>query len=346
MGNTTSNIPAHSPSKRERMSPPQPQQSQQPHAAQGGERRSTSTTGGPGRKRTTTPTTTKSTSESETEKITAKEYKERGNKLFQLKKYDDAITNYTAAIMRDNTDATFFTNRALCYLQIKKLDKAEQDCRRALELDQKNVKANYYLGKILNIHGRHDEAIKALTRATEFASNQKVSFGDEITNMLRQARRDRFKIDEDRRLNQEIELQSYLNRLIDQDIENNVKEILEKQKENDPEVEEKIDELQIKGKKDKEMLNSLFAQVDERRRKREIPDYLCGKISFELLKDPVITPSGITYDRSDIKEHLHRVGHFDPITRVPLTVEQLIPNLAMKEVLDTFITENEWALDV
>jgi STIP1 family protein 1 len=213
-------------------------------------------------------------------------------------------------------------------------------------LVKKNVKANYYLGKILNIHGRHDEAIKALTRATEFASNQKVSFGDEITNMLRQARRDRFKIDEDKRLNQEIELQSYLNRLIDQDIENNVKEILEKQKENDPEVEEKIDELQTKGKKDKEMLNSLFAQVDERRRKREIPDYLCGKISFELLKDPVITPSGITYDRSDIKEHLHRVGHFDPITRVPLNVEQLIPNLAMKEVLDTFITENEWALDV
>lgn len=85
--------------------------------------------------------------------------------------------------------------------------------------------------------------------------------------------------------------------------------------------------------------------MDERRRKREIPDYLCGKISFELLRDPVITPSGITYDRADIKEHLRRVGHFDPITRVPLTVNQLIPNLAMKEVLDSFVAENEWALD-
>jgi len=28
---------------------------------------------------------------------------------------------------------------------------------------------------------------------------------------------------------------------------------------------------------------------------RDVPDYLCGKISFELLSDPVITPSGITY---------------------------------------------------
>lgn len=67
-----------------------------------------------------------------------------------------------------------------------------------------------------------------------------------------------------------------------------------------------------------------------------MPDYLCGKISFEILRDPVITPSGITYDRADIKEHLERVGHFDPVTRAPLTADQLIPNLAMKEVSFTY----------
>lgn len=70
-------------------------------------------------------------------------------------------------------------------------------------------------------------------------------------------------------------------------------------------------------------LNQLFAKVDERRRvrniflkfvfklifsliiqKREVPDYLCGKISFEILQEPVITPSGITYDKKDLEEHL------------------------------------------
>jgi STIP1 family protein 1 len=93
------------------------------------------------------------------------------------------------------------------------------------------------------------------------------------------------------------------------------------------------------------LLSPLALQVDERRRRREIPDYLCGKISFEILRDPVITPSGITYDRCDIKEHLQRVGHFDPVTRAPLVVEQLIPNLAMKEAVDHFLAENEWAID-
>ncbi len=62
-------------------------------------------------------------------------------------------------------------------------------------------------------------------------------------------------------------------------------------------------------------VNALFAKVDERRQRRDVPDYLCGKISFEILREPVITPSGITYDRKDIEEHLHRVGHFDPVTR-------------------------------
>jgi len=38
--------------------------------------------------------------------------------------------------------------------------------------------------------------------------------------------------------------------------------------------------------------------------RRDVPDVLCGKISFELMRDPVITPSGVTYDRKDIDEHL------------------------------------------
>lgn len=42
---------------------------------------------------------------------------------------------------------------------------------------------------------------------------------------------------------------------------------------------------------------------------------------------------------------VQRVGHFDPVTRSPLTQDQLIPNLAMKEVIDAFIQENGWVED-
>ena len=62
-----------------------------------------------------------------------------------------------------------------------------------------------------------------------------------------------------------------------------------------------------------------------------------------LLSTLLSLTSGITYDKKDIEEHLQRVGHFDPVTRQPLTIDKLIPNLAMKEVVDAFLLENEWA---
>ncbi|VDN33729.1 unnamed protein product [Gongylonema pulchrum] len=134
-------------------------------------------------------------------------------------------------------------------------------------------------------------------------------------------------------------MQTYLNSLIDNDLAKKLDELRQKRKNDGEEIEVISDDvedeeqvLRMEAESNKNKLNSLFAQVDERRRKREVPDFLCGKISFELLRDPVITPSGITYDRADIKEHLQRVGHFDPVTRAPLTADQLIPNLAMKEV--------------
>ena len=64
--------------------------------------------------------------------------------------------------------------------------------------------------------------------------------------------------------------------------------------------------------------------------RREVADYMCGKISFEIMTDPLIAPSGITYDRSEIYQHMKKIGHFDPFTREPLTHSDLIPNLALK----------------
>jgi STIP1 family protein 1 len=54
---------------------------------------------------------------------------------------------------------------------------------------------------------------------------------------------------------------------------------------------------------------------------------------MEILKDPVITPSGITYEKSALLEHLQKVGEFDPVTRELLRSDQIIPNFAIKAAL-------------
>lgn len=285
--------------------------------------------------------------------LVAEELKETGNCFYQQHRYEDAICAYSRAIINNPVIPTYFTNRALCYMQTMQWEKAEDDCKKALDLDRKNVKANFLLGRTCVQLGHFDEALKVLTRANDLARSQKLSFGDEITAQIRIAKKEIFRREEEKRIKQEIELQAYLNGLIDSDLARKLRELKEKNEtsENSEVITEELDleseetALKMEAQSFKDKLNNLFAQVDEKRRKREVPDYLCGKISFEMLRDPVITPSGITYDRADIKEHLQRVGHFDPVTRAPLTADQLIPNLAMKEVVDHFLNENQWAID-
>lgn len=286
-----------------------------------------------------------------TANLTDKELKEQGNRYFNLFKYEEAANCYTKAITKNRTQPHYFTNRALCYLKLKRWEASCQDCRQALEIDASLVKGHFFLGLALLELEHFDEAVKHLQRAVDLAKEQKLNYGDDMTSTLRQARKRRFQQREEQRIAQDIELQSYLNQLIIKDAEQKLLELKDlEQQEAKNDADGAADysrlEAEIKEKRNSSMarLNELFAKVDEARRKREVPDYLCGKISFEILQEPVITPSGITYERKDIEEHLQRIGHFDPVTRVRLTQDQLIPNLAMKEVVDTFLQENEWAL--
>ncbi|CAM5143614.1 unnamed protein product [Eretmochelys imbricata] len=275
----------------------------------------------------------------------AQEHKEQGNRLFVSRKYPEAAACYGRAINRNPLVAVYYTNRALCYLKMQQHEKALADCKHALELDSQSVKAHFFLGQCQMEMENYDEAIANLQRAYNLAKEQRLNFGDDIPSALRIAKKKRWNNIEEKRINQENELHSYLTKLIMAEKERELDEYRRtQQEENMDESRSRAQLANVEAKHDKYLadMDELFSQVDEKRKKRDIPDYLCGKISFELMREPCITPSGITYDRKDIEEHLQRVGHFDPVTRSPLTQDQLIPNLAMKEVIDAFISENGW----
>lgn len=118
--------------------------------------------------------------------LSDKELKEQGNRLYNLRKYEEAINCYSKAIVSlrhlqcnqllinnyrsymfqiKNPDvAHYFTNRALCYLKLLKWDNACTDCRRALDMDPNIVKGHFFLGQALFEIGNLDEAIKHLQR--------------------------------------------------------------------------------------------------------------------------------------------------------------------------------------
>ncbi|AQK79611.1 E3 ubiquitin-protein ligase CHIP [Zea mays] len=91
------------------------------------------------------------------------------------------------------------------------------------------------------------------------------------------------------------------------------------------------------------LLSEVFSQATVADTPTDVPDYLCCQITFEIFRDPVITPSGVTYERAVLVEHLHKVGNFDPVTREPLKEHQLVPNLAIKEAVQAYLKEHSWA---
>ncbi|XP_055839137.1 RNA polymerase II-associated protein 3 [Episyrphus balteatus] len=66
-----------------------------------------------------------------------------GNKHVKLQEYRKAILQYTTAIDTYSEDPRYFTNRALCFLKLKRYNECIDDCNRAIELDKLNIKAYY-----------------------------------------------------------------------------------------------------------------------------------------------------------------------------------------------------------
>ncbi|KAG4940740.1 hypothetical protein JHK87_044611 [Glycine soja] len=107
-----------------------------------------------------------------------------------------------------------------------------------------------------------------------------------------------------------------------------------------------VDDATTSHSEQLEALERVFNTAAEADTPTEVPDYLCCRITLDIFHDPVITPSGLTYERAVILEHLQKVGKFDPITREPLDPSQLVPNLAIKEAVEAFLDKHGWAYKI
>lgn len=108
-----------------------------------------------------------------------------------------------------------------------------------------------------------------LSTAHELAKDQKLNYGDEITYALRLAKKKRFNQLEEKRIKQEVELQSYLLNLVEQDKQRKFKQLEEEAIANSLSDDELIS-LQSEANKKCDSyineLNDMFSQLDIRRK--------------------------------------------------------------------------------
>ncbi|KAI8811049.1 Stub1 protein [Cladochytrium replicatum] len=265
----------------------------------------------------------------------ADEHKALGNKYFSEHRYTEAIAEYSTAIIQNPSNAIYYTNRALCYLKTEHYESVINDCHRATEIDPKSVKGYYLLGQALSESSRHNEAHTALTKAYSLGIDQRVTYMEDIASAIRKAKKRKWETQEERRRESESDTYRYFHDLIERDRRRQL-ELLD-----DYDFDAR-DTVKFRHDERLAQLDDLFARLHD---KREVPDAFIGKISFEVMTDPVITPSGITYDRTELMQHLSHIGPFDPLSRKHLTEKDLIPNLALKEAIDDFLEKNGWAVD-
>ncbi|KAG0370728.1 STIP1 y and U box-containing protein 1 [Gamsiella multidivaricata] len=235
---------------------------------------------------------------------------------------------------------------ANCYLKLGKYTKVIADCERVIELDPK--------------------------------SESRATFIKDIVAVISEAKKQKWLEEERRKLSEVSEVYRYLSNLVEQDIQRQMDAhdknasdyediAADLRSDRDYRLRQLETLMQRAGSPDEyarpylqpkgqSALASPEASPDLSETKnpqaqlpfqvREVPDYLLDKITFEIMHDPVIsTKSGISYERSTLLEHFSHGRMFDPVAQMPLTERDVVPNRALKEACEDYLSKNGWAVD-
>lgn len=308
--------------------------------------------------------------------------KDQGNLYFKKERLGAAIEAYTEAITLRPNVATYWTNRALCHKRRNEWDRVEADCRKALELDKSSLKARYMLGLALLQNNQYGEAIKQLEKALELGRGcEQGNEVEAIWQEVAKARYTEWEQAAKPRLQKQDALRKFCEQALQETFNNDLVklsrgkgaqysdgcfpsddseavlkgvdgtciapiEIQDTEEEIDDQTTRapiKISKLRNSYIEQKQILAEVFDKAAQCDKPSEVPEYLCCKITMDIFRDPVITPSGVTYERAVILDHLQKVGKFDPLTRASLQPEQLVRNLAIKEAVQAYLADHGWA---
>ncbi|KAM3405870.1 hypothetical protein ACQJBY_000102 [Aegilops geniculata] len=256
-----------------------------------------------------------------------------GNACFRKARLGAAIDCYTEAIALCPGVAVYWVNRGLCHFRRKDWARVEEDSRTALALDDASVKGHYLLGCALLEKEECALAVKEFEKALDLLkpSNSRDKMAEDIWQVLAKAKYQDWEKHSTQRVwkmqslreacENALQEHHFLSGTLSEDSDGATNEYSEQRK----------------------LLSEVFTNAILADTPGDVPDYLCCQITFEIFRDPVITPSGVTYERAILLEHLHKVGNFDPVTREPLKEHQLVPNLAIKEAVQAYLKEHSWA---
>ena len=123
--------------------------------------------------------------------------KKKGNTEFQNGNYIAALQSYTSAIDLVE-DKTFYSNRAFCYLKLKKYKQCMNDCTQALTIDPNFAKAWGRRGEASLILGNVQAAIADYIKALNVEPNNiTLKKGMEYAELMKSYEKDLVQVTEE-----------------------------------------------------------------------------------------------------------------------------------------------------
>ncbi|KAF2091418.1 U-box-domain-containing protein [Saccharata proteae CBS 121410] len=276
---------------------------------------------------------------------TAEQLKDKGNALFKQGDYAGAEQLYGQAIQRNSTNEKLFTNRANARMKLEQWEGVVDDCLRSVELVRDNLKAFTYLARAqLALHHPNEAFSSALT-AYDLCIRSKTPTRDAatISALVLQCKKAKWELRERDRRRRKAPLLAELEDKLEAAANEEQAVISEKASRGEiGPVQAVEDRSALRQSYDQKIedLRNLFAIANpDEMEKREVPDHLIDNITFEIMHDPVITKNGHSYERATLIEHLKR-SPTDPMTREPLRIEDLRPNILLRDACNEFFESN------
>ncbi|CAD8074262.1 unnamed protein product [Paramecium primaurelia] len=254
------------------------------------------------------------------------EYKTQGNLYIQQKQYKKAIESYTQAINLFDRDSIYFSNRSVANKLLNRFQEAKQDAQQALKIDQKNSRAHFIYGTIILIE------VQMFPDTTESLINQaqqgikELESAQELVKISKKEQKNKLSV----LINQNLAKGKRMMYLIRQEID----------KKNIQTLKQTL--LDISHRQQQKLDWSAIEQNIQKQRDIQMPEYFVCPILFEMIEEPILLNSGLTYDKSSIQQQFKQNGYIDPITRELIDPLGLIENIQLAIGISQIKREYGW----
>jgi STIP1 family protein 1 len=254
----------------------------------------------------------KSEKQEEKDKKKAEKYNSKAKVYFSSKKYFKALKYYKKSF-KLNPDTKYTNNIARCFLKLKRPDASIE----AMSISIFIAPYDFDMYRLAGIFAFN-----------QFKKSLKLEDGYQCEDFFRNA----YEIEP----NSSNSFNYFLSRKMI---------YLVKQQKLEKEKKELIDYLNS-NKFSSEEINQNFLKETFFSKEIKSPKYLFCCITLDLMKDPIITPFGYSYEKKEFMEWCKTSGHKDPMTNKWFWSKQLlVDNKVLKRYTDKFLRKNPWVFE-